>query len=374
MLRLALVSVVLLGTSAYAESKRYILRSAQVEHTKSEVHKNGGQILRKMDSGDELVALLPQGAAEKLRARIPDLEVFEDIELQAVFRKNALPAVQPAQSIGWGLTAIKAREAHALNRGAGVIVCVIDTGVDKTHPDLAANIIGGRNYVVLNGYVDPTRYNDDNGHGSHVAGIIAALDNSIGTVGVAPEAKIYAVKALNRQGSGYLSNIADGVNECVNKGAKVINMSLGATQDPSLDTPLKRNIEAAIAKGVAVVVAAGNEGQDIKKTVPAGYRSTIAVAALDKYSNFPSWSNFGLYEDDLTAPGVSIYSTWKSGSYNTISGTSMASPFAAGVMALKISSASLGVVTINLGKSVQIQGKGLVNALATVQNLAPVTP
>ena len=147
-------------------------------------------------------------------------------------------------------------------------------------------------------------------------------------------------------------------------------MSLGATQSPSLDSPLRQAVENAVAAGVVVVAAAGNEGESIDMKVPAGYSGVIAVAASDAQDQFPSWSNFGLNSDDVTAPGVSIYSTWKGSSYSTISGTSMASPHVAGVVALKISSQSLGLKTIDLGRSLSVQGAGLIDALATVQNQA----
>jgi subtilisin len=353
-------------------AKRYILESANLDQLKDAAAKHNVGLLRKMEVIPAFVSDLSASQLKNLKAEVSDLSATEDIELRnSPVHSNSVHAsatIQPSQSTPWGLNAIKAPQAWSFSRGAGVKVCIVDTGIDKTHPDLQANIVGGRNYVVMKGRVDASSWNDDNGHGSHVAGTVAALDNGIGSKGVAPLAKLYAVKVLNQRGSGYLSDVADGVSECVRAGAQVINMSLGATSDPNLSSPLKTAVLNAITAGVVVVVAAGNEGEDIKTKVPAGYPQTIAVAAVDQNMNYPYWSNFGLDTDDFTAPGVGIYSTWKSGGYNTISGTSMASPHVAGIVALRISSGSLGLKANTLGKSISTEGAGLINALETVQN------
>jgi subtilisin len=356
-----------------AGNSRFIVYDADLGSVASEVAKNGGQVVRQLEFGQALVANVPLAALQGLRKRFPDAEIFEDLVFELVLPADSIaaagkpgPAVQPPQKSPWGLAAIHATDALAVSRGLGVKVCVIDTGADKTHPDLQANIAGGRNYVVNKGLIDPNGWNDDNGHGSHVSGTIAALDNSIGSVGVAPSATLYEVKALDRRGSGYLSDITDGIYHCVQAGAQVINMSLGATSNPLTDSPMKTAVAFAISSGVKVVAAAGNEGEDIANKIPAGYNGVIAVAAVDSQLNFASWSNFGLGLDDYTAPGVAIYSTWKSGGYNTISGTSMAAPHVAGVLALQISSASLGLKATTLNQPVSRQGAGLIDALQTV--------
>ncbi len=348
-----------------ALASRYILEASDLENLKQASAKHGVGLLRKMDSVQGFVADLSSSQLNALKNSVADLKATEDIEL---FASAPPQPPQPVQSIPWGINAIQSTQAWSFARGAGVNVCIIDTGIDKTHPDLQANIIGGRNFVVIKGKIDPTKWNDDNGHGSHVAGTVAALDNGIGAVGVAPLAKLLAAKVLNSRGSGYLSDVADGVTYCVQAGAQVINMSLGATSDPNLASPLRSAVEAAINAGVVVVVAAGNEGQNINTKVPAGYPQTVAVAAVDQNMIFPTWTNFGLDTDDFTAPGVGIYSTWKSSGYNTISGTSMAAPHVAGVVALKISSVSLGLRAITLNQSISTEGAGLIQALDTVQN------
>lgn len=357
-------------------SLRFILKDSDLDSLGNEIGNQGGQIFRKMDFVEALVAQLPEAALEQLKRKFPNLEVFEDVELSLIEpleiagkgNGSGGTTVQPAQQVPWGIDRIGARAAQALNRGTGVKVCIVDTGISKFHPDLIDNIVGGRNFITIKGKVDPTQYEDDNGHGSHVAGIVAALDNAIGTVGVAPEAKLYGVKVLNRQGSGYLSDITDGIWECIAAGTQVINMSFGGNGDPNAASPMKSAIEAAIASGIYAVAAAGNEGADISGKTPAGFNGVIAVAATNSSDQFASWSNFGLSLDDYSAPGVSIYSTWKGTGYNTISGTSMAAPHVAGVAALLISSGSLGFVTSDLGYSVSIQGAGLIEALSTVNN------
>jgi subtilisin family serine protease len=353
--------------------KPYIIEADNLDVVKREVLARGGAIKRSMTHVKALVVELSAAESKKLQQKHPGVTVYEDIELHAIAAKAAgKPAggsvTPPAQTTPWGIVAIHANETNAAGfRGEGAIVCVVDTGIDKTHPDLAANIIGGRNFVVAKGKVDPSAWNDDNGHGSHVAGTIAALDNNIGVVGVAPRASLLGVKVLDRNGSGLLSGVTDGILECVARGAHVINMSLGGNGDPSLNSPMHQAIQTAVAQGIQVIVAAGNEGESITGKVPAGYDEVIAVAAVDNTINFPSWSNFDLTDKDITAPGVNIPSTWKGGVYNTISGTSMATPHVAGVAALAVSAGLVDLASdaILTAPSTR-QGSGLVNAVKTV--------
>lgn len=268
--------------------------------------------------------------------------------------KGGTQPSQPAQVIPTGINRIGA--ANLLNKGTGVGVAVIDTGIDLTHPDLAANIASSSKTCVTG----TLSAQDDNGHGTHVAGTIAALNNSIGVVGVAPEAKLYAVKVLDKNGSGTWSSIICGIDwvtanaQALN--IKVANMSLGGagTSDNSCgltnNDALHRAICNSTAKGVTYVVAAGNSSANAAQSVPASYDDTvISVSALADSNGiaggggtgtsygaddtFASFSNYGT-PVALGAPGVNTLSTWKGGTYNTISGTSMASPHAAGAAAL----------------------------------------
>jgi subtilisin family serine protease len=237
------------------------------------------------------------------------------------------PPPQPAQSIGWGVQKVWG-PTQPVATGLGIKVAVIDTGIDLTHPDLQANIKGGASFVSF------TTNDDDNGHGSHVAGIIAALNNSIGYVGVAPNASLYAVKVLDKNGSGFLSAVAQGIDWARTNGMNIGNMSLGS---PSPAATLENACNAAQAAGVLLVVAAGNNGDSDPSTTelfyPAAYPACVAVGATDINDNLAYFSNTGSFLG-VSAPGVSVPSTYKDGGYATLSGTSMASPHAAGMAAL----------------------------------------
>jgi subtilisin len=363
--------------------KRLILVHDDTDAVVAELGRAGGKFKRKMLSVKGVVAELPPNKVKDLRKNLPGLEAFEDLEMSAIPKDVRLDGkgkkppkggggagtTQPAQTIPWGITAIQATQANAVAAGRGVKVCIVDTGIEGNHPDLQANIAGGRNFVVIGSGVDPNAWTDDNGHGTHVAGTIAALNNSIGVVGVAPMASLYAVKALNNMGTGYLSDVSDGVDECMRAGAQVINMSLNATGDPKIDYPLKLAVERAADAGVFIVVSAGNAGVDISTQIPAGYPDVIAVAAIDANRTFPVWSNTGLSLKDDSAPGVDVRSTWLGANYGTLSGTSMAAPHVAGAVALQISSQQAKLLADDLGQPATTQGSGLVNALRTVKGL-----
>ena len=261
-------------------------------------------------------------------------------------RPGATPTPVP-ETTPWGITAVNAPTAWATTKGLGIIVCVVDTGIQSTHADLAGSVIGGENFVVIRGGVDPNAWADDNGHGTHVAGTIAALDNEIGVIGVAPEASLFAAKVLDKRGSGYNSDVADGIQSCVDNGAHVISMSLGSSVGSSL---IETAVQNAAAAGVILVAASGNDAGAV--SFPAAYPEVLAVSAVDSGGLLAYFSNTGP-EVDYTAPGVSVYSTYKGDSYATLSGTSMATPHVSGVVALWLASGSLGIVADSLGLTVE---------------------
>lgn len=247
----------------------------------------------------------------------------------------------PSQSIPWGISRILATQSSTSSGdGTGSVdvdVAVIDTGIDLSHPDL--NVVGGRNFT--GGSI--TNYGDGNGHGTHVSGTIAAKDDASGVVGVAPGARLWAVRVLDSNGSGTMSGVISGVDWVTSNADKieVANMSLGGGESPALNSA----IDKAVTAGVTFVVAAGNSSVDCKATSPANSTNSgvITVSALDQNGTLAYFSNYGLnYGDDsgiengvdVTAPGVNIYSTYKGSSYATLSGTSMASPHVAGTAAL----------------------------------------
>ncbi|MCL6579636.1 MAG: S8 family serine peptidase, partial [Candidatus Bathyarchaeota archaeon] len=235
------------------------------------------------------------------------------------------------EQLPWGVDKIDAEIVHQYNKGTGVKIAVIDTGIDYDHPDLAGNIAGGKSFVSYT-----PDYMDDHGHGTHVAGIIAAEDNDVGVVGVAPEAKLYALKALDSGGSGYISDIVAAIDWAVANGIQIISMSFGSNSD---DVSMREACNNAYNAGVLLVAAAGNDGYWGRDTVdyPARYDSVIAVAATDQNNNRAYWSSRGP-SLELAAPGVSIYSTYLDDVYATASGTSMACPHVSGVAALVFNS------------------------------------
>ncbi|GJM63249.1 S8 family peptidase [Persicobacter diffluens] len=204
---------------------------------------------------------------------------------------------------------------------------VIDTGIQMNRPDLNVDASRSKSFV---GWFFPNP-NDQNGHGTHVAGTIAAKDNDIGTVGVAPGTTVVAVRVLDRNGSGTISQVINGVNYVGNNAriGDVANMSLGGANSTALDDAVK----AAASKGIVFAVAAGNEAQNANNVSPARVNAAnvYAISAMDQYDRWAYFSNFGSAVD-FCAPGVSVTSTWLNSGYNTISGTSMATPHAAGVL------------------------------------------
>ncbi len=280
----------------------------------------GARVIRQLASIKAVAAYISEERLERLRSRPGVAYVELDAIVQAL-----------GETVPWGVERIGARLVHPYQTGDGVKVAVIDTGIDYNHPDLAGKVVGGVDFVQDDD--DPM---DDNGHGTHCAGIIAAVDNDIGVIGVAPGAGLYAVKVLDSTGSGYVSDVAAGIEWAVKQGAKVISMSLGSDSD---STTLRNACDAAYAAGVLLVAAAGNDyrkwGSIEFDTVdyPARYSSVIAVGATDQSDGKASWSSTGSALE-LAAPGVSINSTYKGGTYATMSGTSMACPHVAGTAAL----------------------------------------
>lgn len=245
-----------------------------------------------------------------------------------------------------------------------IYAIVVDTGILESHPDLKSKISTtfSKNFSTNN----RARWNDDNGHGTHVAGIIGAQDNTIGIVGTAPNVNLIAIKVLNRNGSGSNSNIISGLNyiaqwKTANPTLKgIVNMSLGGGIFQPLDTVVSNLINNY---GVSVVVAAGNESQNAVNTSPARVAEAITVGAYTTGNNIlASFSNFGSGVD-LQAPGVNIRSCWMNNGYRVLSGTSMAAPMVAGAVVDMIANPAYSEYT-----PVQIREK----LVADAESLVPV--
>lgn len=222
---------------------------------------------------------------------------------------------QPDEVVPWGVEYMNDLASDCDNKGTGIKVGIIDTGIDIDHPDLVNNIKGGYNATSKK-----KSFDDDNGHGTHVAGIVAAVDNDIGVVGVVPEAELYAVKALDSTGNGYISDVVEGIEWCTVNNIDIINMSFGMEFDALV---LHEAITDAYEAGIIMVAAAGNNyGGSCE--YPAAYGEVVGVGALESNGNIAEYS--AADGVDVWAPGTNIFSTFNNGSYKNLSGTSMATP------------------------------------------------
>jgi subtilisin family serine protease len=269
-------------------------------------------------------------AVENLMAKNPNIASCEQDQIMAVaqFVGNAKPGgggtttVLPPQEMPWGIARVGGGTS-----GTFATAWVIDSGIDLTHPDL--NVDRSRSISFLGSRTTPQ---DQNGHGTHVAGTIAARDNFIGVIGVAPGAPVVSVRVLDRSGSGSTTGVIAGVDYVARSGfpGDVASMSLGGGISPTLDNA----VVAAAARGVRFAIAAGNANANANNYSPARADGpnvfTVSAFGIDDLR--ASYSNFGNPPIDYAEPGSGIKSTWLNGGYNTISGTSMAAPHLAGLL------------------------------------------
>ncbi len=246
-----------------------------------------------------------------------------------------------AQETPWNIGRIGADRVWAAEygctSGAGIDVAILDTGIDADHPDLS--VAGGINCtgnILKDGSTRRADWTDKEGHGTHCAGIVAALNNSLGVVGVAPQVRLWAVKVLADDRSGYVSDVIQGLEWCVDNGIEIVSMSFAG----EFSQALGEACDAACEAGLLLVAASGNDG--VAVGYPAAYDSVIAVSAVDAADRLAAFSSVGPAVE-LTAPGVDIRSTYRDGGYASFSGTSMACPHVAGVAALVWASPSLAI-------------------------------
>ena len=238
------------------------------------------------------------------------------------------PGTGSTQEIPYGILRVNG----IANYTGTAVAWVVDTGIDLDHPDL--NVDASRGFNAFTSGRDSKSTDDGNGHGTHVSGTIAAKNNDFGVIGVAPGAIVIPVKVLDSRGSGSYSGVIAGVDFVGAKGKSgdVANLSLGGPVSQALDDA----ILAASSKGIKFALAAGNESSDANNSSPARVNGAniVTISAMDVNDTWAYFSNFGNPPVDYAAPGLAIKSTWKGGGYNTISGTSMAAPHAAGVLLL----------------------------------------
>lgn len=309
-----------LGVSDLNPSRYAKLRSTVIKHH--------GKIVDTVSTNDKIMAMtieIPLEAVSPFTTEATEAELARYVEPNIKFQSQLVPDDQDWGQ-QWGPQKIGADWAWNVTIGdPSIIVAVVDTGIDYNHPDLTNNYVSlGWDWVN-----DDPNPMDDEGHGTHCAGIIAAeLNNSIGIAGLA-QVSIMAEKGLDRRGTGYSDWLANAIIHAVNQSADIISMSWGGYYYSEL---IYEAIKYAYDSGVLLIAAAGNEGIGAK-LFPAGFDEVIAVAATDSSNRFASWSNFGEWVE-LSAPGVNIYSTHLGNQYVYLDGTSMAAPHVSGVAAL----------------------------------------
>jgi subtilisin len=319
------------------------------------IKSSGGEVKRQYKYMPVVAAKLPDKAVLALGKNPKISYIEEDGKVAAI-----------GQVTPWGVPHIKATDVQETGiTGAGIKVGVIDTGIDYTHEDL--EVSGGETFVT-----GSTDYIDDNGHGSHVAGTIAALNNTVGVLGSAPQASLYAIKVLDENGSGSYSDLVAGIEWAITNKMDIVNMSLGGSMG---SRTLQKAVDNAYKSGILLVSSAGNGGYHRKGTItyPAAYDSVIAVGALDQENNRATFSSVGR-ELELMAPGVFVNSTVLGG-YANYSGTSMAAPHVSGgaalIWELKPDLTNIQLRDIlnetatPLGESFEY-GNGLIDALAAI--------
>ncbi len=292
---------------------------------KALIQSHGGTIKKSFHLIPAIAARVPENNITKMK---------KDPRIRYIENDKIFEAAADEYSSSWGVQQIGARMVHDQGiNGTGVRIAVLDTGIDYTHEELNDNYKGGVSFVldIYGNVINPDGYDDSTySHGTHVAGIIAAEDNGIGVVGVAPNASIYAVKVLDGAGFGFASWIISGIDWAVKNDMDIVTMSIQGSDSQALHDA----VDVAYNSGLLLVAASGNTNGD-PVAYPAAYDSVIAVTAVDNIYQRASFSSKGP-QIELAAPGVNIYSTVKGG-YNYKNGTSMAAPHVTGTAALILS-------------------------------------
>jgi hypothetical protein len=370
--------------AGYAEAERYAVLGEDVARAEAALTEMGLPKIKSFKHFSGLAVQLTEAQAAALRMHLgsgfrilPD-QPYPAFDEGGIAAKPGGGSGGGGQETPWGIAAVNAPAAWSTTRGAGVAVCVVDTGLDIDHPDLASNIRGGENYI------SGGSWDDDHGHGTHVGGTIAAIDNTIGVVGVAPQATLLASKVFNQRGVGTNTDIAEGILGCLSlrQGVNpdmplVINMSfvVGGSDLELVHDAI--NQVRAIDPTVVLVAAAGNFGSNDFMARPARWDGVLGISGIEEDLSFWPESSSGGAEGhrnpDFTAPAADVLSLTKGGRTKVLSGTSMSAAHASGVIALGLSMPNfLGPVGRDIGLPDTQQGQGLIDALLTVQHVEPL--
>lgn len=343
------------GESNESNTNKTYFIAFQSTIDKGIVKANGGEVKRQYKYMPVVAAKLPDKAVQALSKNPKIAYIEEDGKVQVT-----------EQEVPWGISHIKSTNVQQIGfSGAGVKVGILDTGIDYTHEDL--KVSGGVSFI--QGTSD---FMDDNKHGTHVAGTVAALNNSLGVIGVAPQAELYAIKVLDQYGNGDYSDVIAGIEWAISNNLNILNMSLGGTKGSKT---LEKAVDNAYNSGILLVASAGNRGYINKDTIsyPAAYDSVIAVGAIDDQNIRANFSSGGR-DLELVAPGLEIQSTVPGG-YGYDNGTSMAAPHVTGIASLVLEAnpnlsnidlrSVLNKTAINLGDSFSY-GNGLIDGNSAV--------
>ena len=308
-------------------------RDAELSPILDELEAEGIQILDRLDIISGISCELNEEQMELILS-LPSVRYIEpDFKLFMLESEPPLPLfavdyyMAPAdEDIDWGVKRISAPEAWETATGRDVRVGVIDTGISTSHLDLQGAVIGGFNAI------DGGSYEDDNNHGTYVASVLAGRRNGLGLVGVAPDALLYAIKALGSDGQGYISDVIEGCQWALKEGLPAVNMSLGSRHE---SIAMQEAMAVATSQGMITIAAAGNEGERGLFS-PARDDVTICVGASNVEDKRAPWSNYGqaLKEKGVLAPGDWILAAERNGGWRRVSGTSIATPHVTGVIAL----------------------------------------
>ncbi len=369
------IALFVFALTTTAQAERWIVENAK----HSPASTTAGRIVSTFSIGEKEFTVMETerqvfgtavSTAAKLQTAFGAEAAYQDLEIGLVDGVETAYFTAADQRQPWHVIKMNYNQIHKVATGRGVIVAVLDTGVDYRHSALKENMWVNKREIAdngidddKNGFIDDVHgFNfdtktgnpmDTSGHGTHCAGVIAAdIDQRSGAMGVAPEASIMAIKVIGRDGANFLSNAAMAIKYATDNGAKIISNSWRVYKNWSQYNPTDKNIamlkaaiEYAQSRGVIFVVATGNEAVDIVRSMntnplyPVGFTGLpllVGVGSSDVSDSMSSFSNYGRPYTSVLAPGSDIYSTYPNNSWTSMSGTSMATPLVSGALALAL--------------------------------------